>query len=242
MVLVAFVIVSLAFLLVTALVYVFSTIFHGKPSKRETYEEPQRSKPIFFVDIDLSLHDESESESFIHVSSDEVRNQTVLTLEETLKDEDFEETSPLLSCKSTSPKSEKDKYHSFSSNEAETVQMTAKIKSPASGSVETRYNSASYASSSQKQEKTQLDTNDKHQNRNSLYEEKIYNFHKSSEELFEVEEISHAFSKTNKEADTLQVTETLEVDNSSKESGSERQGTDGNPNSNGDWNFWTNSE
>ncbi|XP_023220656.1 uncharacterized protein LOC111622496 [Centruroides sculpturatus] len=162
-VLVTYLIISLIFLLITALVYIFK-IFHEKQCKPEKCEVLHQPKSIFYVDIDSLPHDKHEKqipESSFHVSSEEECKETVLLMEETLEDEDIEETTPLLFPKSTSPKTEKDKYHSSSSNGTETVQTMTKVKSPED------------SGSSKKEEEASFY---QYQKRNSSYEEDTCDF------------------------------------------------------------------
>ncbi|XP_067126628.1 uncharacterized protein [Centruroides vittatus] len=169
-VLVAYLIISLILLFTTTFVYIFFKIFHEKQSKPEKCEVLQQPKSIFYDDIDSFPHDELEKqipESAFHVSSEEACKETVLLMEETLEDEDIEERTPLLFPKSTSPKTEKEKYHSSSSsNGTETVQTTTKIKSPED------------SGSSEKVEEARFY---KYQKKNSLYEEDTCDFRKSSD-------------------------------------------------------------
>ncbi|XP_023233889.1 uncharacterized protein LOC111633540 [Centruroides sculpturatus] len=201
-VLVAFVVVSFISLLASALVHIFSKICRETSSKREKYEGPQSPKSVFFADIDSSLCEEGEIQKSESASLQEERKEIVLSLEEIPGDNDIEETTPLLSPKSTSPKNKKDKYHSSSSSGAETVQTMVKIKTPVSG----RYSSASYASdSSEKKEEIDLDTDvklSKQVNRINSHEDEIYDFLKSSG--VQSGKVSHPLPKTNEDTNAFQ--------------------------------------
>ncbi|XP_067138457.1 uncharacterized protein [Centruroides vittatus] len=194
-----------------------SKICRETPSKQEKYEGPQSPKSVLSVDIDPSLREEDEiqkSESTSHVSSQEARKETVLSLEEIPGDDDIEETTPLLSSKSTSPKNKKDKNHSSSSSGAETVQTMDKIKTPVSGSVEITYSSASHASdSSEKEEEIDLDTDvklSKQVNKTNSYEDEIYDFLKSSG--LQSEKVSNALPKSNEDPDSFEDITTQKVE------------------------------
>ncbi|XP_067119011.1 uncharacterized protein [Centruroides vittatus] len=209
--------ISFISLLATALVHIFSKICREVPSKQEKYEGPQSPNSVFFVDIDPSLREEDEiqkSESASHVSSQEARKEIVLSLEEIPGYDDIEETTPLLSSKSTSPKNKNDKNHSSSSSEAETIQTMVKIKTTVSGSVETTYSSASHASdSSEKEEETDLDTDvklSKQVNRTNSYEHEIYDFLKSSG--LQSEKVANAVPKLKEDPDSFQDITTQKVE------------------------------
>ncbi|XP_067143704.1 uncharacterized protein [Centruroides vittatus] len=155
-----FTIVSLMSLIATTLLYFCTKLYRKRIRKQKTDKKPQPPKSVFIAVPNSPMHgagEEPKFESNIHVNSKEELNlkKSISLLQDKPRENDIEETTPLLILES---KPEQDRYDSSSSTETETIKMIKVTKTSTneegSDNEETKYSMESYTSRlSQKKEK-----------------------------------------------------------------------------------------